>query len=97
MLHDYQGEVSKLGKAEQFYLEMLKLPRYSQKLDALYVRSDFDSRIAEVAGSIQVLHQAVGELSDGDYLRGVFEAILQVPFCCLLSIFLRCTHPFSIF
>lgn len=78
LLLDFQGDVSKLGKAEIFMLEMLKLPRFTAKVKGFHVRCEFDSRIAELSGSISLMRNAIRELTEGNQIRGVLEAILRI-------------------
>ncbi len=78
LLHDYQGDRSKLGKAEQFFIAMLELPRYGAKVEGFYTRSEFDTRIAELSGSVSSLRDAAREISQGHEFRYVLEAILKI-------------------
>ena len=59
-------------------MEMLKLPRFTSKVKGFQVRCEFDSRIAELGGSIGLMQSAIRELSQGKQLRGVLEAILNI-------------------
>jgi len=37
-----------LGMAEQFFVEMMKIDRYEQRLKAMYFKRRFDERVEEV-------------------------------------------------
>lgn len=76
LLADYQGDRTKLGKAELFYLAMLQLPRFSAKARGFHVRTEFDTRIATLSGEIASLREAALEISQGTELRAVVEAVL---------------------
>ncbi len=78
LLQDYQGDKSKLGKAELFYLAMLQLPRFSAKARGFHVRTEFDTQIATLSGEIGSLRDAAREISQGQELRAVVEAVLTI-------------------
>jgi hypothetical protein len=76
LIQDFQGDKTKLGKAELFFVAMLQLPRFSAKARGFFVRTEFDTRIATLSGEIASLKDAAREISQGTELRAVVEAVL---------------------
>lgn len=75
---EFEGDMSKLGNAERFYRVMLELPRFSAKVEGFFLRSDFDTRIAELSGQIRSLSEAATEIVNGHNFRRLLDTILQV-------------------
>ncbi|KAJ3386405.1 Dishevelled associated activator of morphogenesis 2 [Lobulomyces angularis] len=82
LLKDYVGtnenKVKDLPKAEQFFWEMMKIPRYEQKLVSLNFKMKFFERISELRPEIEVVNQAAIYLKESKKISKLFEVILAI-------------------
>jgi len=69
-------DVSKLGKAEQFYMEVQKLPHAEQRVKAFIFKLDFPGKKTEVRQDLENLKLAVREVRDSKKFLKVMENIL---------------------
>ncbi|KAJ3079256.1 Dishevelled associated activator of morphogenesis 2 [Quaeritorhiza haematococci] len=82
LIRDYVGgderKLKELGKAEQFFYEMLKIPRYEQRLQCIHYKMRFAERLSDVRPDIMTVLAASNMLKDNKKLTKVFEIILAV-------------------
>ena len=74
-----QGDAAKnLGLAEQFFIEMLRIERYEQRLRALYFKRRFQERMDEIVPGVNSLYLACQETKASGKLKTVFEIVLAL-------------------
>ncbi|TPX32726.1 hypothetical protein SmJEL517_g04199 [Synchytrium microbalum] len=82
MIRDYVGhdesKLIELGKAEQFFWEMLKVPRYEERLKALVFKFRFGERTSEVKPQINCILQASKQIKESKKFAKILEIILAV-------------------
>jgi hypothetical protein len=62
LLRSYEGPPSSLGIAERFFLEILEVPRYRERLCCFEYLQAFDDKDAEVTHNLEVLAACCDEL-----------------------------------
>nr|CCA23131.1 forminhomology 2 domaincontaining protein putative [Albugo laibachii Nc14] len=75
---NYKGDVSLLGDAEKFILEIAKIKRYQFKMDALIYIMSFEGRSKEVERSLQHIKDACREVKDSRSLKILLGMVLKL-------------------
>ena len=78
LLKRYRGEVKTLGKAEQFQLAMLRVPRCLEKIDCLLFCAEFEQTIANLDSKMDLLVQTTDAIVRCDPLVHVLKKVLKV-------------------
>eukprot|EP01096_Ripella_sp_DP13-Kostka_P013863 TRINITY_DN6107_c0_g1_i1.p1 TRINITY_DN6107_c0_g1~~TRINITY_DN6107_c0_g1_i1.p1 ORF type:complete len:508 (+),score=280.38 TRINITY_DN6107_c0_g1_i1:1-1524(+) len=78
LLEAYKGDISELGKAEQFLIQILKVPRVTERLKLLLFKQTFPDRIADLISNLSVLKDACDTVVRSDNLKKVLEVVLAV-------------------
>ncbi|CAK7338215.1 unnamed protein product [Dovyalis caffra] len=63
LLKGYTGEKEKLGKCEQFFLELMKVPRVESKLRVFSFKMQFHSQVSDLRKCLNVVNSAAEEAS----------------------------------
>ncbi|KAF8393037.1 hypothetical protein HHK36_021278 [Tetracentron sinense] len=79
LLKGYNGNKENLGKCEQFFLELMKVPRVESKLRVFSFKIQFRSQVSDLRNSLNVVNSAAEEAS---YLVFYFS----LPFVPLLDL-----------
>lgn len=76
----YKGmsDPTKLGTVEQYFLEIMDIPRLQQRIEAYVFSKSFGTTKEKVVHHLDVLQAACGELSECDDFIKVLEATLAV-------------------
>ncbi|KAK7411582.1 hypothetical protein VNO78_03017 [Psophocarpus tetragonolobus] len=61
ILKEYTGEREKLGRCEQFFLELMKVPRVESKLRVFSFKIQFHSQVSDLRNSLNVVNAASEE------------------------------------
>ena len=77
ILEDYENPIN-LGKAERFFIEMLKIPRYEQRLNAITFRCKYSEKFAEVKRQRDLLINACKEIKQSKKLVEYMKIILSL-------------------
>ncbi|KZV82357.1 FH2-domain-containing protein [Exidia glandulosa HHB12029] len=72
------GDVSKLAKADQYFSEIMAVPRLSQRIDCMIYRRKFELDIEEVRPDLDVLHHAAKELRASMLFKQLLQAVLSL-------------------
>ncbi|KAL8235013.1 hypothetical protein R6Q59_021113 [Mikania micrantha] len=78
LLKGYRGEKDKLGKCEQFFLELMKVPRTESKLRVFSFKLQFNAQVSDLRKSLNIVHSAVEQTRKSGKLRRVMQTILQL-------------------
>ncbi|KAI8837101.1 formin homology 2 domain-containing protein [Chytridium lagenaria] len=70
--------LKELGKAEQFFYEMSKIPRYQNRLNAIYFKFRFSERLEELKPNILALLNASKQIKESKKLSKLMELILVI-------------------
>nr|XP_043626419.1 formin-like protein 18 isoform X2 [Erigeron canadensis] len=60
-LKGYKGEKDKLGKCEQFFLELMRVPRTESKLRVFSFKLQFKAQVSDLRNSLNIVNSAVEE------------------------------------
>jgi len=77
-LKEFAGDKAQLGKAEQFFLEMMKIKALGPRLNALHTKQGFDKKMEVARTSVLVMLDAVKEIRETSKLPRMLELILAV-------------------
>lgn len=78
MLKNYDGDVKLLGNVERFFLDLLTIPRYTQRIKCFRYKVQFESRILETQAQMDMLVAATDQVTESDKFRRVLENILAI-------------------
>ncbi|KAJ3097871.1 hypothetical protein HDU97_004491 [Phlyctochytrium planicorne] len=70
--------LNSLGKAEQFFYEMSKIPRYQNRLNAIYFKHRFAERLEELKPNIVTLLNGSRQIKESKKLSKLLELILVI-------------------
>ncbi|GMF21956.1 unnamed protein product [Phytophthora lilii] len=74
----FNGDLSTIGTAEQFLVEVRSVPRFSEKLGCLVFKQEFPSRVHELRESLDLVTRGVYQVCSSAELRQLFIYILQI-------------------
>ncbi|KAF5807257.1 putative formin, FH2 domain-containing protein [Helianthus annuus] len=78
ILKSYKGDQDKLGQCEQYFLELMKVPRMESKLNALMFTFQFDSQLAELKNNLNTVNSACDEVRKSVKLKEIMKRILYL-------------------
>ncbi|GAV83117.1 FH2 domain-containing protein/PTEN_C2 domain-containing protein [Cephalotus follicularis] len=78
LLKGYNGEKEKLGKCEQFFLELMKVPRVEDKLRVFSFKIQFNSQVSDLKNSLNVVNSATKEIRNSVKLKKIMQTILSL-------------------
>ena len=73
LLAEHESNYEQLGKPEQFFVEMLKIDRYEQRLKAMLYRKKFSERFDEIYPSVTAVLGTSRSLLKSKRLKSIFE------------------------
>ncbi|KVH93697.1 Actin-binding FH2 [Cynara cardunculus var. scolymus] len=82
-LKGYKGEKDKLGKCEQFFLELMKVPRTESKLRVFSFKLQFNAQVSDLRKSLNIVNSAVEQASylptrSSGKLKRIMQTILSL-------------------
>ncbi|KAF0686440.1 Aste57867_21768 [Aphanomyces stellatus] len=78
ILKNYDGPVDVLGGVEKFFLEMLSIPRYTQRIKCFRFSLQFEHRVLEIQAQVDTLSSATDQIADSKKFRGILETVLAI-------------------
>ncbi|KAG2262896.1 hypothetical protein Bca52824_069975 [Brassica carinata] len=78
LLNKYTGDKERLGEREQYFLELMKVPRVESKLRVFSFKIQFSTQITELRKSLEVVKSACQEVRTSQKLREVLKMILYL-------------------
>ncbi|XP_059441696.1 formin-like protein 20 [Corylus avellana] len=78
LLKGYTGDMENLGKCEQYFLELMKVPRVESKLRVFSFKIQFSSQISEFKKSLNTVNSACEEVRKSVKLKEVMKLILLI-------------------
>uniref|UniRef100_A0A673B689 FH2 domain containing 3 n=1 Tax=Sphaeramia orbicularis TaxID=375764 RepID=A0A673B689_9TELE len=76
-LLSFTGNISLLPEADQFMVQLVKVPGYQERLKTMMLREEFFPLMEEVKNSVDILTKAANELLDCDDLHSVIRLVLK--------------------
>ncbi|KAF2308883.1 hypothetical protein GH714_022722 [Hevea brasiliensis] len=77
-LKNYTGDKEMLGKCEQFFLELMKVPRVEAKLRVFAFRITFSSQVEDLRCHLNTINGAAREVKESVKLRQIMQTILTL-------------------
>eukprot|EP00256_Glycine_max_P057251 XP_014625002.1 formin-like protein 20 [Glycine max] len=78
LLKGYTGDKEILGKCEQFFLELMKVPRVESKLRVFAFKIQFGSQVTEFKKSLNTVNSACEEVRNSVKLKEIMKKILYL-------------------
>ncbi|XP_020229155.1 formin-like protein 13 isoform X2 [Cajanus cajan] len=78
LLKGYNGEKEKLGRCEQFLMELMKVPRVESKLRVFSFKIQFHSQVSDLRNSLTVVNAAAEEIKNSVKLKRIMQTILSL-------------------
>ncbi|KAI4344275.1 hypothetical protein L6164_011521 [Bauhinia variegata] len=78
LLKGYTGEKEKLGRCEQFFLELMKVPRVESKLRVFSFKIQFHSQVSDIRKSLNIVNASAEEFRNSVKLRRIMQTILSL-------------------
>jgi hypothetical protein len=72
-LRKYEGDRTALGRAEQFMLAVLAVPRFARKLRAVRFKFFFSTQAAELRASLDLVVQTSMQLRGSELLKKMMQ------------------------
>ncbi|KAI4329638.1 hypothetical protein MLD38_028004 [Melastoma candidum] len=76
LLKGYAGDKDNLGKSEQYFLELMKVPRVESKLRVFSFKMQFGSQISEFRKNLNTVNSACEEVRNSYKLKEIMKRIL---------------------
>nr|XP_016484309.1 PREDICTED: formin-like protein 20 [Nicotiana tabacum] len=76
LLKGYTGDKELLGKCEQFFLELMKVPRVESKLRVFLFKIQFKSQVTDFKKSLTTVNSACEEVRNSSKLKEIMKKIL---------------------
>ncbi|KAG1366834.1 putative formin-like protein 6 [Cocos nucifera] len=76
LLKEYSGDIEKLGKCEQFFLELMKVPRVESKLRVFSFKIQFGSQVSDLRKSLNTVDSACEQMCSSVKLKEIMKKIL---------------------
>ncbi|XP_022967178.1 formin-like protein 14 isoform X2 [Cucurbita maxima] len=77
-LKNYTGGRQMLGKCEQFFLELMKVPRIESKLRVFAFKITFSSQVSDLRYNLNTINDATREVKESAKLRQIMQTILTL-------------------
>lgn len=78
LLKGYNGDKENLGKCEQFFLELMKVPRVESKLRVFSFKIQFRSQVSDLRNSLNVVNSVAEEIRNSAKLKRIMQTILSL-------------------
>ncbi|KAJ6805311.1 formin-like protein 20 [Iris pallida] len=78
LLKGYTGDKENLGKCEQFFLELMKVPRVESKLRVFLFKIQFGSQISDLRKSLNTVDAGCAQIRNSVKLKEIMKIILYL-------------------
>ncbi|KAK8982752.1 hypothetical protein V6N11_046664 [Hibiscus sabdariffa] len=76
LIKKYTGDKDALGKCEQFFMELMKVPRVETKLNVFLFKIQFNTQIVEFRKSLNTVNSACDEIRNSPRFKEIMKKIL---------------------
>lgn len=77
-IKDFGGDTSKLAKADQYFCQIMDIPRLPERLECMLYRRKLDLDIEEIRPELAILRNACTELKGSKKFKQVLQAVLAI-------------------
>lgn len=78
LLKGYNGEKEKLGKCEQFFMELMQVPRAETKLRVFSFKMQFRTQVSDLRSNLSTVNSAAEEIRNSAKFKKVMQTILSL-------------------
>ncbi|KAI6680451.1 hypothetical protein NL676_034332 [Syzygium grande] len=78
LLKGYTGEKEKLGRCEQFFLELMQVPRVESKLRVFSFKIQFSTQVADLRNNLNIVNSSAEEIKNSAKLKRIMQTILSL-------------------
>ncbi|KAK7329942.1 hypothetical protein VNO77_24124 [Canavalia gladiata] len=78
LVKGYNGEKEKLGRCEQFFMELMKVPRVESKLRVFSFKIQFHSQVSDLRSNLNAVNAAAEEIRSSVKLKRIMQTILSL-------------------
>ncbi|KAK8962166.1 Formin-like protein 6 [Platanthera guangdongensis] len=78
LLKNFNGDKERLGKCEQYFLELMKVPRVESKLRVFSFKIQFRSQVTDLSGKLSIVDSASQEIRSSVRLKRIMQTILSL-------------------
>ncbi|XP_045813545.1 formin-like protein 13 [Trifolium pratense] len=78
LIKSYDGETEKLGRCEQFFVELMKVPRVESKLRVFSFKIQFHSQVSDLKNSLNAVNSSAEEIRNSVKLKRIMQTILTL-------------------
>uniref|UniRef100_A0A0E0LT98 Formin-like protein n=2 Tax=Oryza punctata TaxID=4537 RepID=A0A0E0LT98_ORYPU len=78
LLKGYKGDKQVLGECEQFFMELMKLPRVDSKLRVFLFKIQFPSQVSDLKRSLNIVNSSAEEIRGSAKLKRIMQTILSL-------------------
>ncbi|KEH27675.1 actin-binding FH2 (formin-like) protein [Medicago truncatula] len=78
ILKNYTGNKDMLGKCEQFFMELMKVPRIESKLRVFAFKITFSGQVSDLRKNLNTINDATREVKESVKLRQIMQTILTL-------------------
>ncbi|KAI5438281.1 variant 3, Formin-like protein 14 [Lathyrus oleraceus] len=78
VLKNYTGNKDMLGKCEQFFMELMKVPRVESKLRVFAFKITFSGQVSDLRKNLNTIKDATREVKESVKLRQIMQTILTL-------------------
>ncbi|KAJ7591544.1 hypothetical protein C8J56DRAFT_1003980 [Mycena floridula] len=72
------GDVSKLSKADQYFFEVMSIPRLNERIPCMVYRRQLETEIMEIRAQLDVLRNSALELRGSNRFKQLIQTVLAV-------------------
>ncbi|KAG0618044.1 hypothetical protein M758_4G034900 [Ceratodon purpureus] len=77
-LQNYKGDTSLLAEIEKYYLDLLKIPRYKNRIRSLIFKLQYKTTYEQTQQDLELLNRACDQLKSSQNLVKILEMVLVV-------------------
>ncbi|XP_021320855.1 formin-like protein 6 isoform X3 [Sorghum bicolor] len=78
LLKGYKGEKQVLGECEQFFMELMKVPRVESKLRVFSFKIQFRSQVSDLKRNLNIVNSSAEEIRGSVKLKRIMQTILSL-------------------
>ncbi|KAF6982457.1 hypothetical protein CFC21_000842 [Triticum aestivum] len=78
LLKGYKGDKQDLGECEQFFMELMKLPRVDSKLRVFLFKIQFRSQVSDLKRNLNIVNSSAEEIRGSVKLKRIMQTILSL-------------------
>ncbi|PWN41049.1 hypothetical protein IE81DRAFT_315743 [Ceraceosorus guamensis] len=78
MIRDYEGNVAQLSRADQYFREIVGIPKLGERLTSMTFMRKFEMDLEELKPDLKVLRDACDEMNASEKFKHVLQTVLML-------------------